>query len=110
MLPEPTQRFTSTTGLDEEQFGFSSQTRAIGPIEIVHNLFYGNGFSIRSVNASRKLNMARLQEENAGAGDTEGKASPEGTRFPWHKGTRTNPGVCGNLYGQVRVRGHPGDI
>lgn len=58
--------------------------------------------------------MARLQEENAGASDTEGKASSEGAHFPsgasWHKGTRTNPGLCGNACCQVRVRGHPGDI
>lgn len=50
----------------------------MGPIEIVHNLFYGNGFSICSVNASGKLNMARLQEENPGASQAGGEAGPEG--------------------------------
>lgn len=81
-LQEPKQRITSTTGLDEEEFGFSSQTRAIGPIEIVHNLLYWNGFSICAVNASGKLNMAHLQEENPGASNAEGEARSEGANFP----------------------------
>lgn len=80
-LQELKQRFTSTTGLDEEEFGFSSQTQAIGPIEIVHNLFYWNGFSIRSINASGKLIMARLQEENPRASNAEGEAGYEGAHF-----------------------------